>query len=74
VEKFVNEVIESNFTAQLNICNALFPLLRSNARVVHVSSRAGLLNQISNKEIKAKFKDENLTVDDIVKLLNDYIE
>lgn len=74
VETFVNELIRTNFQATLDISNAIFPLLRSNARVVHVSSRLGLLNQIKSDEIKNKFKDPNLTIDGLIKLLNDYME
>ncbi len=63
-----------NFFGTLNLCAALFPLLRNNARVVNLSSRLGLLNQISNKDIKNKILSENLTVDDIIQIVNDYIE
>lgn len=63
-----------NFFGTLNLCVALFPLLRNNARVVNLSSRLGLLNQISNKDIKNKILSENLTVEDIIQIVNDYIE
>ena len=63
-----------NFFGTLNLCNALFPLLRNNARVVNVSSRLGLLNQVSNKDIKNRILNENLTVDELIQIVNEYIE
>lgn len=74
VEKFVNDVIRTNFTATLNLSNAILPILKSNARVVHVSSRLGMLNQIKGNDLKNKFKDPNLTIDGLVKLLDEYME
>jgi hypothetical protein len=32
-----------NYTGTINLCDALFPLLRPHSRVVNVSSRAGML-------------------------------
>ena len=66
--------MRTNFKATLDISNALFPLLRSNARVVNVSSRLGLLNQIKNDDIKNKFKDPNLKIDGLIKLVDEYME
>ncbi len=43
-------------------------------RVVNVASRLGLLGQLTNEELKNKYKDENATIDDITKLVNEYIE
>lgn len=74
VEKFVNELIRTNFTATVDISMAFLPILKSNARVVNVSSRLGLLGQIKNNEIKQKFRDPNLTLDGLIKLVDDYIE
>ena len=71
--KQAEDTVRINFTSTLNVCNALFPLLRSNARVVHVSSRMGLLCWMSNKELKAKFADQNATIEDIKKLMDNYL-
>lgn len=74
MEKFVNEVIRTNFTATLDISKAFLPILKPYGRLVTVSSRLGLLSQIKNDEIKAKFRDPNLTLDGLVQLMNDYME
>lgn len=63
-----------NFFGTLNVCKALFPLLRNNARVVNVSSRLGLLNRVSNKGIKDKIRSKDLTTDDIIQIVNEYVE
>ena len=63
-----------NFTGTLDLCDALFPLLRPHARVVNVSSRAGLLKYLKDDKLKQKFSSENATVDDIVKLLDQFVQ
>jgi carbonyl reductase 1 len=66
--------IRVNFTGTLNLCNALFPLLRPHARVVNVSSRAGLLVNVKDADIKQRVSNENATVDDIVNVMNEFVE
>ena len=68
------ETIRINYTSTLNLCDAVFPLLRPHARVVNVSSRAGLLRTVKDPNIKAKLLDENLTIDDVTKILSDFVE
>ena len=52
-----------NFFGTLNVCDALFPLLRQNARVVHVSSMTSEYAFMGlSPELKAKFSDKNLTI------------
>ena len=63
-----------NFNGTLDLCNALFSLLRPHARVVNVSSRAGLLKYLKDDKLKQKFSSENATVDDIVKLLDEFVK
>lgn len=65
--------ISANYTGLLNVCNAFFPLLRSNARVVHVSSRYGLIGMIKNSSIRKQFLSQDLTVDQIKMLLDEYL-
>lgn len=66
--------IRINFTGSLNLCNALFPLLRPHARVVNVSSRAGMLNIIKDAGFRDKFIKEDLTVKQLVGLLEEFVE
>jgi carbonyl reductase 1 len=67
------ETISINFFGTLNVCREFFPLLRSNARVVNVSSRYGLLRLLKNNELKNKLSDDNDTIDDIVKVMENYV-
>ncbi|CAG2235319.1 CBR1 [Mytilus edulis] len=68
-----NKVIETNYVSVVNISEALFPLLRPNARVVNVSSRMGNITAFNMKEdTKMKFASPNLTVKELTNLVWEY--
>lgn len=73
IDQIVN-TIRVNFTSTLNLCNALFPLLRSNARVVNVSSRAGFLSNIKDQNWIDRIASKTFSIDESVELMNEYIE
>ena len=56
--------INANFFGTLWVCDSLFPILKPNARVVHVSSLASeyTFKNLSDSR-KQEFKDESLTID-----------
>lgn len=56
------------------VCESLFPILRSNARVVNVSSSAGHLSEIPSEDKKKKLIDPTLTVQELNKLVEQFIE
>ena len=64
----------SSFICTFNFCNAIFPLLRSNGRVVNISSRRGMLNRINNRNLKTKLADENLNMDELLRIFESYSE
>ncbi|XP_013077724.2 carbonyl reductase [NADPH] 3-like [Biomphalaria glabrata] len=66
---------KTNFFDTLNVCEILFPLLRPHARVVNVSSMASqmALNQCSS-ELKARFTDPNITMDELKSLIKQFID
>lgn len=66
--------VRVNYTDTLNVCDALFPLLRPHARVVNVSSRAGMLKACRDPEMRAKLVSEDLTINEITKILNTFVE
>ncbi|CAF0920108.1 unnamed protein product [Brachionus calyciflorus] len=70
----VENTIRINFTATLNLCNALFPLLRPHARVVNVSSRAGFLSNIKDHKWIERISSKIFTIDETVELLKDFIQ
>lgn len=81
---------QTNFFGTINVCNALFPLLRDHARfvvivhfiymtkrffsrVVNVSSRAGMLESVTNPEIRRQLIASNATIENVSDILSDFI-
>ncbi|ENN80024.1 hypothetical protein YQE_03501, partial [Dendroctonus ponderosae] len=56
------ETIRVNYFGTLMVCNALFPLLRQNAKVVNVSSSAGHLLRIPSADLRSKLSSVSLDV------------
>ena len=53
-----------NFFGTVNLCEALFPILKENGRVVHVSSFTSEMAYSGfSKELKAKFTNPNLDME-----------
>ena len=63
-----------NYFGTLDLCNSLFPLLRSNARVVNVSSKLGLLTRVKNEDLRKKISNLNNSIHDITQIVNDYVK
>lgn len=63
-----------NYFSLVLTCEILFPLLKNGARVVNVSSSAGHLSRIPSRELRHKLKDENLTIPELSKLMQQYID
>ena len=66
--------IKVNFTATLNVCKALFPLIKTHGRVVHVSSGAGVLSIISSQVLRNEFSRGNLEESELVKMVAQFVE
>ena len=69
-----SELIKTNYFGQVSVCNALFPFLRVNSRVVHVAARVGMLKFVKDELIRNKFKSEALTVDELNAIMKNYVE
>ncbi|KAF5294426.1 hypothetical protein FQA39_LY13411 [Lamprigera yunnana] len=67
------ETIRTNYFGTLQVCQALFPLLRYDAQVVHICSVAGFLLKIPSLGLQSKLGDPNLSVNDLNKILNQYV-
>lgn len=65
--------IDVNYYGTLKVCQKLFPLLRENGRVVNVSSSAGHLSRIPNKELRNKLSDPTLTVKQLSDLMDSFV-
>ncbi|GIY08867.1 carbonyl reductase 1 [Caerostris darwini] len=62
-----------NFFATYNVCQHLFPLLKPHARVVNVSSSAGQLSFIPDKNLQQKFLSESLTEEQLCDLMQQFV-
>ncbi|XP_022342651.2 carbonyl reductase [NADPH] 1-like isoform X1 [Crassostrea virginica] len=66
--------IKTNYFGTLAVCEALFPLLRPHARVVNVSSMASTFAiKKCSEEVKSKFLNNKLSVDELTNLMNEFI-
>ena len=68
------DTIRINYTGTSNVCHALFPLLRPHARVVNVSSRAGLLKNIKDDSIRSRLAATDLTVSELNSIMKNFVE
>uniref|UniRef100_T1L266 Uncharacterized protein n=1 Tax=Tetranychus urticae TaxID=32264 RepID=T1L266_TETUR len=71
--KQAEDTINVNFFANLDVYKTLFPLLRPHARVVNLSSSLGMLKQVSSPEIRTKLSNPNLTEDELVSIVKEYL-
>lgn len=74
VAKDAEDTMKINYFGTIKVSSALFPLLRSNARVVNVASSLGKLGQLTSENLKNKYENPNATIDDINNLVNQYIQ
>lgn len=66
--------VRVNYFGTLNVCNEFFPLLRPHARVVHVSSRAGMLKVVKNPSMRDRLSSADITIPEISQILNTFVE
>ena len=68
--------IQTNYFSTKMACEHFFPLLRSGARVVNLSSSAGFLPNIPSEALKKKFatSDSSLTVEELDSMMKDFIQ
>ncbi|XP_014663163.1 PREDICTED: carbonyl reductase [NADPH] 1-like [Priapulus caudatus] len=63
-----------NFFANLNVCKTMFDILKPHARVVNVSSVAGLLQRLSNPEMKKKIASNEYNIPQLEQIAKQYVE
>ncbi|XP_057314718.1 carbonyl reductase [NADPH] 1-like [Hydractinia symbiolongicarpus] len=66
--------VDCNFFGTLAVCDILFPILKQNARVAHVSSFTSefAFNKLDSNR-KEQFTDKNLKIEDLEKLLKEFV-
>ena len=76
-DKLVQNAIDTlriNYTGTNRMTLAMIPLLRTNARVVNVASRLGILNKIPGEALRAQFADPSATLAQIDQLVDGFIK
>ena len=68
------ETIQTNYFGTRTVCKHLFPLLRSGARVVNMSSDSGFLAMIPGEALRTKLKRTDLTFEELDKIMNDFVD
>ena len=66
--------VGTNYFSTLHACEILFPILRTNAQVVNVSSSCGHLSKIPSAELRMKLSNPTLTVSELNELMNKFIQ
>ena len=74
LKKQIEEVVNVNYFGTLNVCNALFPLLRPNSRVVHVSSDWGCIHYVKDENLRNKLMNKDNSIEDINSILKEYLK
>ena len=67
------KIIDTNYRGTQAMCLAFIPLMEKGGRIVNVSSTASGLEKYS-KEIQARFRDENMTLDDLDDMASEFEE
>jgi carbonyl reductase 1 len=66
--------INTNYFSVKNTCDILFPILKPGARVVNVSSSAGMLCRVPGEHLKQKLASDDLTREQLDELAEAYKE
>lgn len=70
----VENTININFYGILNLFNEFYDIFRQNARIINVTSDWGLIHYIENPKYKEKLLNRNLSIQEILDLVQDYVE
>ncbi|XP_070566129.1 carbonyl reductase [NADPH] 1-like [Ptychodera flava] len=63
-----------NFFGTLDVCHALFPLLRPHSRVVNVASRGGIASfKKLSQQLAEQFQSDSLTESQLIGLMNRFV-
>ncbi|XP_076361415.1 carbonyl reductase [NADPH] 3-like isoform X2 [Tachypleus tridentatus] len=68
------KTIRVNLFGTLCVCKTLFPILRPHARVVNVSSSAGMLHNIPNEKIQETLLSPKLTEQKLCDIMKEFLK
>ncbi|XP_072946076.1 carbonyl reductase [NADPH] 1-like [Epargyreus clarus] len=63
-----------NFISLVTFTEAIIPIMNDKGNIINISSSSGHLSRIPSEELRNKIKSPDLQFDDLVKLMNDYVE
>ncbi|XP_045396589.1 carbonyl reductase [NADPH] 1-like [Lemur catta] len=67
--------LKTNFFGTRDVCTELFPLIKPQGRVVNVSSMMSVMTlKKCSPELQQKFRSETITEDELVGLMNKFVE
>ncbi|KAI1304960.1 Carbonyl reductase [NADPH] 3 [Halotydeus destructor] len=72
--KLVEKTMATNYYATQRVCDILFPILKPHARVVNVSSSAGMLSRIPGKENREALGSPTLTKVKLNQIVERYMQ
>ena len=72
--EIAREVVGINYFATSRVCDILFPILRPGARVVNVSSSAGMLMNLVSEEKRSRLAKPGLTQKDIDNMADEFFQ
>jgi len=65
----------TNYFSTLDACEVLFPILKSHARVANVTGGLCKTAMVKcSEEIQSRFKNPNITIDELTALMNEFLE
>lgn len=70
--EIVRQTFAINYWATADVCDMLFPILRPGARVVNISSSAGMLMRVTSEQLRSRLSSPSLTRHDIEQLIQEY--
>ncbi|KAG6459699.1 carbonyl reductase [NADPH] 1 [Manduca sexta] len=63
-----------NYFSLVSVCDILFPIVKNGGRVVNISSSCGHLSHIPSGNLRKRFQDPELTVEELSALMQQYVD
>lgn len=70
----VEQTMSVNFFSLVHFCESVLPFIKSGGKIVNISSSSGHLSRIPSQSVRNRLLKEDLTVEELKKLLSSYVE
>lgn len=74
IEYQKEQTVLINFFALVNFTEDILPLMKNNSRIINISSSSGHLSRIPSEDLRKRFVNPNLTLDELTELVTSYLE